>query len=95
MATTNPQSDYWFGPNPNAGDFVFSVGGYHPAFDRPAYYPNPPRLAITWAISDNLMVRGEAYFAVTPKAVVGGGALSFNFDLIWLVNRNMPPVLGR
>lgn len=23
---------YWFGPSPYAGDFVITLGGYHPAF---------------------------------------------------------------
>src|SRR3712207_5963542 len=33
----------WFGKNPNAGDFVVTLGGYHPAFVpplRPEYYPD-------------------------------------------------------
>jgi len=25
---------YWFGNNPHAGDWVFSVGGYHRAFQK-------------------------------------------------------------
>jgi hypothetical protein len=71
----------WFGDSPYAGNFVFSIGGFHPAFSRPTYYPNPPRLAINWCVSSNLMIRGEAYFAVTPKAVMGGSALNAVFNM--------------
>jgi hypothetical protein len=71
----------WFGDSPYAGNFVFSIGGFHPAFSRPTYYPNPPRLAINWCVSSNLMIRGEAYFAVTPKAVMGGSSLNAVFNM--------------
>ena len=33
----------WFGDNPHAGDFVVTIGGYHPAFAPPSYYPVVPR----------------------------------------------------
>jgi len=71
----------WFSPSPHAGDFTFTLGGFHPAFDIPDHYPNPPRLGITWGLSDHLFIRGEAYFAVTPKAVMGGGSLNAVFNL--------------
>lgn len=58
---------YWFGTHPYAGDFAFTIGGYHPAFHVPSYYPNADRLGISWDLSSCLSVRGEAYFAVTPK----------------------------
>ena len=37
----------WFGPNPNAGQFVLSIGGYHPSFHRPDY-PDVPRVGYRW-----------------------------------------------
>ncbi|TPX64298.1 hypothetical protein SpCBS45565_g06022 [Spizellomyces sp. 'palustris'] len=67
---------YWFSPSVQAGDFVFTIGGYHPAFVRPPYYPNPKRLGISWQLDRNLSVTGEAYFAVTPKMCMGGGRLA-------------------
>ncbi|KNC98349.1 uncharacterized protein SPPG_06058 [Spizellomyces punctatus DAOM BR117] len=67
---------YWFSPSLQAGDFVFTIGGYHPAFVRPSYYPNPKRLGISWQLDRNLSVTGEAYFAVTPKMCMGGGRLA-------------------
>ncbi|KAH8797908.1 hypothetical protein F5884DRAFT_758905 [Xylogone sp. PMI_703] len=57
---------YWFGFSPFAGDFVFTVGGYHPAYKAPAHYPNPPS--------------GEAFFAIMPKACMGGGRLLAVFN---------------
>ncbi|KAF2403814.1 hypothetical protein EJ06DRAFT_295181 [Trichodelitschia bisporula] len=72
---------YWFGNSPYAGDFVFSMGGYHPAFKPPTHYPVPPRLAITWQLSKLLSIRGEAYFAITTKVCMGGGMLNAVFNM--------------
>ena len=72
----------WFAPSAYTGDFVFTVGGYHAAFRPPAHYPTPSRLGISWILSDELAVRGEAYFAVTPKCCMGGGKLQVNYDAV-------------
>ena len=32
----------WFGPNEHAGDFVITLGGYHPAFTPPPLVPRDP-----------------------------------------------------
>ncbi len=72
----------WFAPSAYTGDFVFTVGGYHAAFRPPAHYPTPSRLGISWSLSDELAVRGEAYFAVTPKCCMGGGKLQVNCDAV-------------
>ncbi|MEO8433927.1 MAG: DUF6603 domain-containing protein [Pyrinomonadaceae bacterium] len=69
----------WFGDNEHAGDFVFTLGGYHPAFQPPAYYPQEPRVGINWQISDNLSMVGDAYFALTPSAMMAGGGLQVTF----------------
>lgn len=73
---------YWFLGSGHEGDWVFSVGGYHPAFTPPAHYPVPERLGISWQLSDHLSVTGEAYFAITPKVCMGGGSLSAVFSLV-------------
>jgi hypothetical protein len=57
----------------HAGDFVMSIGGYHPRFNKPAHYPVVPRVALNWKLSDNLLMRGELYFALTPSAIMMGG----------------------
>lgn len=73
---------YWFHGSGHEGDWVFSVGGYHPAYTPPAHYPVPERLGISWVLSDHLSVTGEAYFAITPKVCMGGGSLSAVFSLV-------------
>lgn len=65
----------WFGPSDHAGDFVFTVGGYHPAFAPPDYYPVVPRLGFNWNVSDEVTIKGSAYFALTPSCIMAGGAL--------------------
>jgi hypothetical protein len=69
----------WFGSNPNAGQFVITLGGYHPAFKPPDYYPQVPRLGFNWAVSDVVSVKGDAYFALTPSCVMAGGGLEILF----------------
>lgn len=67
----------WY-DGPHNGDFVLTVGGYHPRFTVPAHYPNVPRLGLTWTI-DKVSIKGEAYFALTPSAVMAGGALEVSY----------------
>ncbi|MFF4615176.1 DUF6603 domain-containing protein [Nonomuraea jabiensis] len=69
----------WFGASPNAGQFVVTLGGYHPAFRRPVSYPNVPRLGIDWAVSSNVSVKAQAYLAVTPSCAMAGGRLDAVF----------------
>ncbi|SHI00321.1 DUF6603 domain-containing protein [Streptomyces sp. 3214.6] len=65
----------WFA-GPNSGDFVLSVGGYHPHFTVPAHYPVVPRLGFNWQVNSHLQLTGSAYFALTPAALMAGGSLS-------------------
>jgi hypothetical protein len=69
----------WFGPHPDAGQFVVTLGGYHPAFRRPAGYPDVPRVGIDWAVSGNLSISAKAYLAVTPSCAMAGFRLSIVF----------------
>lgn len=69
----------WFGKNTHAGDFVLTVGGYHPDFIIPSHYPQVPRAGIHWKISDCIDMKGEAYLAVTPSCAMAGGRLEFMF----------------
>lgn len=64
---------------PTAGDFVLTLGGYHPNFRVPPHYPRVPRLGINWEIDAHTHIRGEAYFAMTPLAVMAGAKL----DLVY------------
>lgn len=71
----------WFGSNPHAGDFVLTLGGYHPAFKKPSWYPDVPRLGFSWDISSDLSIDGDAYFALTPSCIMGGGTLDASFHM--------------
>ncbi|HEU5271284.1 MAG TPA: DUF6603 domain-containing protein, partial [Jatrophihabitans sp.] len=62
----------WFGDNPNAGQFVVTLGGYHPAFQVPSYFPQVPRLGFNWAVSDVVSIKGNAYFALTSSCAMAG-----------------------
>ena len=73
----------WFKDQPGgarAGDFVVTLGGYHPAFSAPPWYPHVPRLGFNWKVSDYVSIEGESYFALTPAAVMGGGHLQALFQ---------------
>ncbi|MBV9762802.1 MAG: hypothetical protein JO340_19745 [Acidobacteriaceae bacterium] len=69
----------WFGANPNAGDFVLSLGGYNPGFKPPAYYPVVPRVGFNWSLDSSVSISGGAYFAFTPAAVMVGIGLNLTF----------------
>jgi Family of unknown function (DUF6603) len=70
----------WYGGE-HAGDFVITVGGYHPQFQPPSWYPNVPRLGINWTLSSVLTIKGGSYFALTPHAIMAGGSLEVVFQV--------------
>ncbi|MEO7421051.1 MAG: DUF6603 domain-containing protein [Ornithinibacter sp.] len=72
---------WWKGPL--AGQFVVTMGGYHPSFHRDGY-PVVPRLGIVWQISNALVVKGESYFALTSEALMAGIKVIVSLDLGWV-----------
>ncbi len=62
------------------GQFVLTVGGYHPEFDKPAEFPAVPRVRFNWAVSRSVAIKGEAYFALTASCVMAGGRLEVSYD---------------
>jgi len=70
----------WFGSNQNAPDFVLSLGGYNPAFTPPPYYPVVPRIGFLWSIDSSISIGGDCYFAMTPAAMMAGGALEATYQ---------------
>lgn len=62
------------------GDFVVSIGGYHPAFTKPAWYPSVSRLGMNWDLGP-LKITGQSYFALTPHVLMAGLELSAIFDI--------------
>lgn len=59
-----------------AGEFVLTLGGYHPKFAPPVYYPKVAPLGFNWQVTDELLIKGDFYFALVPTAVMAGGHLS-------------------
>jgi hypothetical protein len=70
----------WFEPHPQAGDFVLTLGGYHPKFIVPDHYPKVPRLALNWQVSPELHIKADAYFALTGSAIMAGGHLQATWE---------------
>lgn len=72
----------WFG-GIHAGDFVITLGGYHPKYEKtkPTHYPDAPRVGFQWNIGEHTNITGEAYFALTPGALMAGGRLSITYTL--------------
>jgi large repetitive protein len=66
----------WFGES----QFVLTLGGYHPHFQKPDRFPDVPRLGFHWQVSDVIVVKGEAYFALTNSCVMAGGRLEATFQ---------------
>lgn len=69
----------WFSGE-HAGDFVITVGGYHPHFSRPAHYPEVPRLGFSWQLDSNTRISGGVYFALCAHAFMAGGQLEIIFE---------------
>lgn len=69
----------WF-TGEHAGDFVMTVGGYHPHFNVPDHYPLVPRVGIHWDLDERTQIKGEAYFALCAHAIMAGGKLEVNFE---------------
>jgi hypothetical protein len=70
----------WFGSNPHAGDFVVTLGGYHPAFKVPDWYPQSAPVGFNWKVGGGVTIKGGAYFALTPTAVMAGGGLEVVYE---------------
>lgn len=63
----------------HAGDFVVTLGGYHPAFVPPPHYPRPKRLELDWHVDNHLQIKGDLYCALTPMAAMAGGHLAATY----------------
>ncbi|MBK9711335.1 MAG: hypothetical protein IPO81_08400 [Kouleothrix sp.] len=69
----------WFAGE-HAGDFVYTLGGYHPRFIPPPHYPSVPRLGINWQVNPQLSIKGQGYFALTSSALMAGGQLQITWE---------------
>lgn len=71
---------FWYGDSPQAGDFVITLGGYSPYFKPPSWYPQVPRLGFNWNLDSRISITGEAYYALTPSALMAGGLLDAKYE---------------
>lgn len=70
-------------PGYQAGDFVITLGGYHPDFKPKPWYPVVPRLGLNWEMDvsgNKLVIKADAYFALTGQALMAGGHMSATWD---------------
>jgi len=68
---------WWKGPN--GGQFVLTLGGYHPDFSRSGY-PIVPRLGLVWRVTDDIVIKGGSYFALTSEALMAGVDIEVSAD---------------
>jgi large repetitive protein len=73
----------FFGTNPNAGQFVLSIGGYHPSFHHDGY-PVVPRVGYIWSVASVLTISGQSYYALTSEAIMAGTRFTAALDLGFL-----------
>ena len=64
----------WFAGE-HTGDFVITMGGYHPRYQKPNHYPTVPRVSLNWPITSSLVFKGSLYFALTPREIMAGASV--------------------
>lgn len=62
---------FWLPPSEYKGQFVVTLGGYNPYYQRPSYYPTVPLLGFTVWLGF-VSVTGGVYFAITSHAAMMG-----------------------
>ena len=81
------------------GQFVLTIGGYNPHFQKPTAVPHVPRLGFRWALPIGATIKGENYFALTNTCIMAGGRLELTYGIscayIWFTAyRRLPHLLG-
>lgn len=71
----------WF-KGEHRGEFVLTIGGYHPDFSRSGY-PVVPRLGLRWQFGSNIVIQAGGYFALTSEALMTGGDFSASASFGW------------
>ena len=70
----------WF-KGERTGDFVLSIGGYHPQYERPAGYPIVPRIELKYQVTPDVYIKGDGYFALTPSVMMVGGGIHAQINI--------------
>ncbi|EDM77343.1 hypothetical protein PPSIR1_09735, partial [Plesiocystis pacifica SIR-1] len=65
---------WWAGEH--AGDFVLTIGGYHPGFLAPSHYPVVDRIGVKAVVYGFIHFAIDAYFAITPRVMMAGASAS-------------------
>jgi hypothetical protein len=58
----------WF----QKSQFLLTMGGYNPNFQKDPAYPDVPRLGYHWSLLGAINIKGESYFALTNTCVMAG-----------------------
>ena len=67
----------WF----SKGQFVLTIGGYNPHFNKPTKFPDVPRLGFRWGLPIGATIKGENYFALTNTCIMAGGRLELTYGI--------------
>ena len=67
----------WF----TQGQFVLTLGGYNPNFQKPTEFPDVPRLGFRWGLPIGATIKGENYFALTNTCIMAGGRLELTYGI--------------
>ena len=59
---------------------VLTVGGYGPLYQPPSYFPQVLEVGFRWQVSDSVVIKGGAYYALTPEVMTVGGRLEASAD---------------
>jgi hypothetical protein len=65
---------------PHQGDFLLSIGGYHPYFKAPDYYPDLARVSVKAIVFGFVHLTVECFFACTPQALMAGASVSLSAE---------------
>ena len=60
------------------GDFLLSLGGYHPYFHKPDYYPDLARISVSANVFGFVHLSIQCFFACTPQALMAGASVSLS-----------------
>jgi large repetitive protein len=64
--------------------FVITIGGYHPVFQKPPAFPDVPRLGYHWSFLGVVAIKGESYFALTNSCVMAGARMEATYGPDWI-----------
>jgi hypothetical protein len=78
---------FWDGEH--KGEVIITIGGYHPDYKKPKYYPSPKAVSLFYERDFgpvNFRLRGAFYFAIANKVVMFGISLSASAEvkIIWV-----------